>query len=108
MRAGLLNSVLTIYKYEPEIDEFGQEEIQYTKGTTTKGQFKFSASDKDAIDSRISELNYADLTIRNYHDVTVNDLIYFKGFWKILSIYEEDRMLKLRLLKSDEDYILVG
>jgi hypothetical protein len=37
MRAGLLNSVLTIYKYEPEIDEFGGEEIQYVKGTTTKG-----------------------------------------------------------------------
>lgn len=102
MRAGLLNSVISVEKPEVVSDEFGANSLKWVQHISkTRAKVTYSSGSRANENNEIIFAYEVVFTVRIYHQIDERMRIRWEGkYYRILSI-EEDRTLQQLTIKTE-------
>jgi len=102
MRAGLLNSVISVEKPEVVSDDFGANSLQWVQHIPkTRAKVTYSSGSRANENNEIIFAYEVIFTARIYHKITERMRILWEGRkYRILSI-EEDKALQQLIIKTE-------
>lgn len=102
MRAGSLSEVITIQQSVYSQDEFGASSLNWIDFVTTRANIKYLNGNRVNENQEIVFTYEYDFIIRNYHSITEDMRIIWKGNkYRILTI-EEDKHLQQKLIRTEK------
>ena len=102
MRAGLLNSVISVEKPEVVSDDFGANSLQWVQHIPkTRAKVTYSSGSRANENNEIIFAYEVIFTVRIYHSITERMRILWEGRkYRILSI-EEDKALQQQIIQTE-------
>lgn len=98
MWAGILNKKIYIYRSVIVKNDFGEEVESYYESSSTRAGVSHQSTSRTVINSEIQYPYTKFFVIRNYVDVTENDLIKYENkYYRVLSIEDNDELQNKRV-----------